>query len=66
MQIYINGQEQTWQAEQTVLAWLESQEMVGKRLAIEVNGVILRKSEFDQYTLKDQDRLEVIVAVGGG
>lgn len=66
MIVYVNGQEEHWQATQSLAAWLESQGMQGQRLAIEVNGDILPKSQFALYNVKEDDRIEVIVAVGGG
>jgi len=37
-----------------------------KYIAIEVNGEIIPKSEYDDYLLKNNDRVEIITAVGGG
>ena len=38
----------------------------GRRFAIERNGEIIPKSQFNKYTLNDGDKLEIIGAVGGG
>jgi sulfur carrier protein len=40
--------------------------MEGKRIAIERNGEIVPRSRYEATTLADGDRLEVVVAVGGG
>jgi sulfur carrier protein len=40
--------------------------LTGKRVAIERNGDIVPKSRHDQEWLADGDRLELVVAVGGG
>ncbi|MEG2429045.1 MAG: sulfur carrier protein ThiS [Oscillospiraceae bacterium] len=37
-----------------------------KRVAIELNGTIIKKSEFDTTTLSDKDTLEIVNFVGGG
>ena len=37
-----------------------------KYIAIEVNRVIIPKSEYTKYLLKENDIVEVINAVGGG
>ena len=37
-----------------------------KYMAIEVNEVIIPKSEYTRYLLKENDIVEVINAVGGG
>lgn len=38
----------------------------GKRIAVEVNGQIVPKSHYGQVRLEADDRVEVVVAVGGG
>ena len=45
---------------------LEHMDLQGKRIAIERNGEIVPRSKFDQPMLADGDRLEIVVAVGGG
>ena len=40
--------------------------LVGKRIAIERNGEIVPRSTFASQQLADGDKLEVVVAVGGG
>ncbi|MCR4823418.1 MAG: sulfur carrier protein ThiS [Treponema sp.] len=36
------------------------------RIAVEINGKILPKAEYDSTILKDQDCIEVVSFVGGG
>jgi sulfur carrier protein len=38
----------------------------GKRLAVERNGEIVPRSRYAETELSDGDRLEIVVAVGGG
>ena len=38
----------------------------GKRIAVECNSEIVPRGQFDQRLLADGDRLEIVVAVGGG
>jgi sulfur carrier protein len=38
----------------------------GKRIALERNGEIVPRSSFTQRMLTDGDKLEIVVAVGGG
>jgi sulfur carrier protein len=45
---------------------LEHMGLHGKRIAVERNGEIVPRSKFDQPMLADGDRLEIVVAVGGG
>ena len=37
-----------------------------QRVAIEINELIIPKSNYSSYLLKDQDKVEIINAVGGG
>ena len=40
--------------------------LTGKRLAIEKNGEIVPRSQFDAVYIVDGDKLEIVGAVGGG
>jgi sulfur carrier protein len=40
--------------------------LAGKRIALERNGEIVPRSSFTMQQLADGDKLEVVVAVGGG
>jgi sulfur carrier protein len=50
----------------TVQALVESLDLFGKRLAIELNGEIVLRSQFAQTLLQEGDQLEIVGAVGGG
>lgn len=41
-------------------------DLTGKRIAVERNGEIVPRSQFASCMLQDGDRLEIVVAVGGG
>ena len=43
-----------------------SLELTGKRVALERNGEIVPRSSLEQQELSDGDRVEIVVAVGGG
>ena len=66
MDVTINGEPQQLPAPQTVATLLEARGLAGKRLAVERNGEIVPRSRHAETTLADGDRLEVVVAVGGG
>ena len=34
--------------------------------AVEINGIIVPSSDFDNFKLANNDRIEIIAAVGGG
>ena len=80
IQLIVNGQPQfipvarqteslTQSADDPVLnitQLLEHMGLRGKRIAVERNGEIVPRSKFDQPMLANGDRLEIVVAVGGG
>ena len=40
--------------------------LTGKRIAVERNGEIVPRSQFGAHSIADGDKLEIVVAVGGG
>lgn len=53
-------------ARKTVTEYLASTDHDPKRIAVERNGEIVFKSQYDSTVLKDGDVLEVVSFVGGG
>jgi sulfur carrier protein len=45
---------------------LKHMALLNKRIAVERNGEIVPRSKFDEPVLASGDRLEIVVAVGGG
>ncbi len=67
MLITINGKPRSFEAANLSVAELvQLLELVGKRLAIERNGEIVPRSQFDATQLAEGDKLEIVGAVGGG
>ncbi|NMG27551.1 sulfur carrier protein ThiS [Aromatoleum evansii] len=66
IQLIINGQPERLEQALTVHALLEARQLAGKRLAVERNGEIVPKGRHAETLLADGDRLEIVVAVGGG
>ena len=66
MDVIINGETQTLAEPVTVAALLETRGLAGKRVAVECNGEIVPKSRHAEMSLAAGDRIEIVVAVGGG
>ncbi|MCX7165260.1 MAG: sulfur carrier protein ThiS [Rhodocyclales bacterium] len=66
MDIIINGEAQKLPAPTTVAALLAARGLEGKRVAVERNGEIVAKSRHAETLLTTGDRIEIVVAVGGG
>jgi sulfur carrier protein len=62
----INGEERQFSEALTVAALIEHLGYTGKRIAVERNGDIVPKSQHALTPLVSGDRLEIVVAVGGG
>jgi sulfur carrier protein len=64
--ITLNGVPKQLAAPLTIAALLDSEGLAGKRVAVERNGEIVPKSQHAATPLASGDRLEIVVAVGGG
>ena len=64
--LIINGESRSFASPLTLAQLVDSLSLVGKRIAIEKNGEIVPRSQYAETQLADNDRLEIVVAVGGG
>jgi sulfur carrier protein len=64
--LIINGETRNFEQPLSVAELIQIMELTGKRVALERNGEIVPRGQFAQQMLADGDRLEVVVAVGGG
>jgi sulfur carrier protein len=64
--VTINGEPRQFDAPLNCAELLARLELVGKRVAVERNGEIVPRSRHAAERLADGDRLEIVVAVGGG
>ncbi len=65
-EVIVNGKSEQFRDGLTVLALLEQRALAGKRVAVERNGEIVPKGRHADTVLAAGDRLEIVVAVGGG
>ncbi|MBI5782618.1 MAG: sulfur carrier protein ThiS [Gammaproteobacteria bacterium] len=66
MKIILNGQEKPLSAPITITALLQEMGFADRRVAVEVNREIVPRSRHGEFELKDNDRIEVVFAIGGG
>ena len=64
--VAINGETRHLPNMTTVAQLLAQFDTAGKRVAVERNGVIVPRSLHASTDLAEGDRLEIVVAVGGG
>ncbi len=62
----LNGEAQSLAGPLTVAQLLAARGLAGKRVAVERNGEIVPRGLHERTPLADGDRLEIVVAVGGG
>jgi sulfur carrier protein len=66
MQIVVNGEPRPLDGGTTVAALLDTMKLAGRKIAVEVNHEIVPRSRHADFTLKADDRVEVVTAIGGG
>ena len=66
MNIAINGEQHTLEDGLNLQHLISLLGLEDKRLAIEVNQDIVPRSEHASYKLKQDDRVEIVQAIGGG
>ena len=64
--IQVNGESRALPGPLDVAKLIDALDLAGKRIAVERNGEIVPRSRFRDTQLADGDRLEIVVAVGGG
>lgn len=62
----VNGEYRRFDAPLTCADLIRCLDLAGRRIALERNGEIVPRSRLAEQTLADGDRLEIVVAVGGG
>jgi sulfur carrier protein len=66
MKIFINGNVKELDVDNvTISALIVTLNLTGKRMAIEKNGEIVPRSQFNNVQVLDGDQLEIVGAVGG-
>lgn len=63
--ITLNGKEKDYK-DITIAEMLENEGLGNVRVAVELNGKIIRKNDFQNVIVKDMDKVEVVSFVGGG
>jgi sulfur carrier protein len=66
MELLINGESRQFSSPLTVAELVLTLNHAGKRIAVERNGEIVPRGRHGETMLADGDRIEIVVAVGGG
>ena len=64
--ITVNGAPRVLPHQINIAELIDTMQLTGRRIAIERNGAIVPRSRYRDATLSDGNKLEIVVAVGGG
>jgi sulfur carrier protein len=64
--VTINGEPRHFEQPLRVSQLVDQLGLAGKRIAVERNGEIVPRSQLGASSIADGDKLEIVVAVGGG
>ena len=64
--IQLNGKKITINQKTSVFDLLKKYKLDKKKIAIEINGVILSKLSLKKKILKNEDKIEIVHFIGGG
>ena len=66
IEIQLNGKTHRLQKSLNVSQLLNSLMINKKKVAIEINGEVLSKDNYDSYRIKQNDVIEIVTFIGGG
>ena len=64
--IQLNGKKITINQRTTVLELLKNYKIDQKKIAMELNGLIISRQLYKKKILKDKDKIEIVHFIGGG
>lgn len=66
MEIFVNGEKRPLPQPPTVVELLQQLGLSDARVAVAVNRQVIPRSRHEAYRLQDEDRVEIVRAIGGG
>ena len=66
MKIFLNGEQKNIEDYHTAESLLRKLGLLDKRIALEINREIISRSIYSNKNISENDRIEIIKAVGGG
>jgi sulfur carrier protein len=66
LHVFVNGESKKFSDGLSLEQLVNELMLPGVRIAIEVNGRVIRRSDWTETTLNDEDRVEIVHFVGGG
>lgn len=66
MRVYLNGESKEVSESQTLADLVDELDLPAQRIAVELNRTVIRRSEWVNTKITDDDRIEIVHFVGGG
>lgn len=66
MHVYINGESREVQGNPSLADLIDQVDLPAARIAVELNREVVRRGEWGETMLHDDDRIEIVHFVGGG
>ena len=66
MRVYLNGESKEVSESLTLADLVNELELPAQRIAVELNRTVIRRSEWVNTKITDDDRIEIVHFVGGG
>ena len=66
LEIIVNGKSRSITGPVSVTQLIQEMDLLGKRIAVEINGEIVPASQHSSYQLSSGDNIEIVGAIGGG
>lgn len=66
MRLYLNGESKTIDDSLTLAELVSQLNLPAVRIAVELNRIVVRRSDWERTKLSEDDRIEIVHFVGGG
>ena len=66
MRVYINGESKEVQGTPTLAELVDQLDLPAARIAVELNREVVRRSDWGNTMVHEDDRIEIVHFVGGG
>jgi thiamine biosynthesis protein ThiS len=66
LKLLVNGSEREIPSGAVIKDLIKDLDLIPDRVAVELNGKIIKRLEWDSTTLSEGDKLEIVHFVGGG
>jgi thiamine biosynthesis protein ThiS len=66
MRVLVNGETRELPSEISLSGLLDQLALPARRIAVEINKVVVRRQDWEEIKISDDDKIEIVHFVGGG